>query len=224
MVSTCHVVELGPPPSRAPRSPGLHQSQIIQAIAREVGILPKDEWLEELGLIDLSTETWWEGLDAVARLRISLGLAWEEWYIPQIPEVVDHPGEMTVEGCHMTHDGESLDVILTPQSPTFFGGNPGGGKLFRQKYVLALHEVKLTYKSIRTVGNLLNQWMWIAQMMGYCRALGTRIAHLHVFFVCGDYTWPMRPKLLRWDIEFTQTEIEEGWELLMDYRRERMGL
>lgn len=208
MVSACHEISLGPPPSRAPRSPGLHQSHIIQAIAREVGILPKEDWLEELDLIDLSSERWWEGLDAVARLRISLGLAWEEWYIPQIPEVVDHPGEMVVDGIYMTHDGESLDVVFTPS----------------RTLTLALHEVKLTYKSTRTVGNLLNQWMWIAQMMGYCRALGTRIAHLHVLFVCGDYTWPMRPKLIRWDIEFTQAELDEGWELLMDYRRERMGL
>lgn len=217
MIATCSDVELAPPPSRAYRSPGLHQSSIIRAIAYEVGILDKD-WLDDLDLVDASTERWWETLDDVARLRISLGLAWEEWYIPQIPEVVDHPGEMTVEGVHMTHDGESLDVILSQER------HPALGFIPRQRYEIALHEVKLTYKSTKTVGNLLNQWMWLAQMMGYCRALKTRLAHLHVLYVCGDYTWPMRPKLQRWDIEFTGEEIETNWELLMDYRAERMRL
>ena len=84
-----------------------------------------------------------------------------------------------------------------------------------------VHEVKATYKSTRTVGDLSSQWMWLAQIKAYCKGLDTRHARLHVLFLCGDYTYPIKPVLKVWDIEFTQEEIDANWELLRDYRDER---
>ncbi len=204
MIAVPVTVILPLPRSRAPRSEGLHQSEIIKAMAIDLGILDV-EVVEDLGIAD-AQQAWWASLTPESRLRIAIGLAWEEWYIPQIPEVIDHPGELHLDGVAMSPDGESLDVIITS----------------RRAHIVRIHEVKATYKSVKTVGDLTSQWMWISQIMGYCKARGTRYASLHVLFVDGDYTWPMRPQAMRWDLEFTQAEIDADWALKMDYRNERM--
>lgn len=199
--------ELFLPPSKTPRSEGIHVSAIIRAIATETGIL-KPEWAEELSLVDVRRIT-----DPVAVLRISIGLAWEQYYIPEIlgpaMGVIDHPGEMQVDGVYMTHDGESLDVIVTEGKDTF---------------TPVVHEIKATYKSTRTVGDLSGQFMWLAQMKAYCKGLGCRHAFMHTLFLCGDYSYPIKPLLKKWLVTFTQEEIEDNWELLMRYKAERLAI
>lgn len=192
------------PESPYPRSEGTHVSSVLRAIAQENGVL-KRERAEEFGLTQLRDrrgDEWWASLSEDVRLKISMGLAWEQWYIPQLEDVLDHPGEMCVQGVYMTHDGESLDVVLTQ-----------GGELL----MLCLHEVKLTYKSINTVGDLSTQWLWLAQCKAYCKGLNTLVAYLHVLFVCGDYTWPMRPKLMVYRVTYTQAEIDENWDIILEY-------
>lgn len=198
-----------PPPDTGYRSPGVHVSSIIRCIATETQIL-KPEWTEELSLVDTSQVAWWLNLDEVARLRIAMGLAWESWYLKQLGHVVPHPGEMQLQGIYLTHDGESLDAIYTESGLT--------------QHLLCLHEVKFTYKSTKTVGNLESQWMWITQMQAYCKALGTRIAYLHVYFACGNYSYPMRPQLKVWRVEFTQDEIDITWETLLEYVKQNQHL
>lgn len=204
MKISSEIVNLVIPPSRLPRSEGIHVSSIIRAIATETGIL-KAEWAEEVSLVDAREIT-----DPVAVLRICIGLAWEEWYIPQFLGqlgVLDHPGEMECAGVYLTHDGESLDVIITEK-----------GK--RHEHII--HECKATYKSVNTVGDMSGQWMWLAQCKAYCKAAGTRFCKLHVLFLCGDYTYPITPKLMVWSIEFSQEEVEENWDLLMEYKDKKL--
>jgi hypothetical protein len=217
MLVTHVPIVLPHPAPKSPRSPGVHVSTLIKGIAQETGFLPPDD-LDELGLVNLLSKTgeaWWETLDHVAKLRISLGLAWEEWYIPQLEAmgVVDHPGEMEVEGIYMTHDGESMDRIV------------------RGRLEPVIHEVKATYKSINTVGlDLATQWMWLTQTKAYCKGAGATRAYLHVLFMCGDYKMPIRPRLGPIDgqmtcycIDYTPEEIQESWTLLRDYRDERLS-
>lgn len=198
-------VKLFLPPPPAPRGHGIHVSGIIRAIALEMGFLKK-EWAEELSLVDVREIT-----DPVAVLRISIGLAWESWYIPQILEsrgVIDHPGELNIQGIYATHDGESLDsVMITPE---------------RSVLAPVVHEIKATYKSTRTVGDLTGEWMWLAQVKAYCKGLETRFARVHVLFLCGDYSKPIRPLLKEWFIEFEQSEIDSTWETMMEYVKYRM--
>lgn len=194
------------PAPETPRSVGVHVSNIIRCIATQQGILKK-EWAEELSLVDARDIN---ELDITARLRISLGLAWEAHYLPLLDGVVDHPGEMQVDGIFMTHDGESVDVIITDRG--------------KNNAVLVLHECKCTWKSTRTVGDMTEQWMWLAQIKAYCKGLGTLFAKMHVLFVCGDYSYPIRPLLKCWLIEFTQEEIDDNWSLLRDYRDHRLAL
>jgi hypothetical protein len=183
------------------RSRGVHVSNIIRGIALEMGILKK-ELADEIELVDVREIT-----DPVAILRISIGLAWEAWYIPQILSeqqgVVKHPGEMKVDGVYMSPDGESVDVIITP----------GNG------HHLRIHEVKATYKSTKTVGDLSGQWMWLTQLAAYCKGARTNHARIHVLFLCGDYKFPLKPELRIWDVEFTREEIDERWSLLKDYKK-----
>ncbi len=187
------------PPPKTPRSEGIHVSNIIRCIAMESGLL-KRELMEEIELVDVREIT-----DPVAILRINIGLAWEAHYIPMLPDVIDHPGEMEVDGIYMTHDGESVSVIIT-SIPTV------------KKMAVICHEVKATYKSTRTVGDLRTQWMWLAQVKAYCRALNTRFAMIHVLFICGDYSYPITPLLKCWQVEFSEEEITDNWDLLKGYR------
>lgn len=205
MIVTSRPVPLKLPPSKTPRSPGLHVSRIISSIAMEpsVGIL-KQELIEDLSLTDVREIT-----DPVAILRMCVGLAFEEWFIPQLPDVIDHPGEMCYDGVFMSPDGEELSILV-------FDG--------RRAYRHYIIETKATWKSINTVGELdgLKNWMWMAQLKSYCIAAGTTHAKLYVLFLCGDYVFPITPQLVEYTIEFEQVELEENWGLLSDYKNERM--
>jgi hypothetical protein len=193
------------PASKTPRSQGIHVSAIIRCIAAETGIL-KAEWVEDLSLVDVREIT-----DQTAVLRIMIGLAWESLYLPELAElgVIDHPGEMRVDGIYMTHDGESVSVVSSSDD----GCN---------HYGTVVHECKATYKSTRTVGNMGGQFMWMSQVKAYCKGKGTRHAMMHVLFLCGDYTFPIKPVLKVWEIEFTQAEIDQNWALITGYLQKRM--
>ena len=199
-------VNLVLPESKTPRSKGIHVSAIIRSLATETGIL-KPEWAEDLSLTDVRTIT-----DPTAILRISLGLAWEDYYIPTHLGplgVVDHPGEMHVDGVYLTHDGESLDVIITQR---------------KKQTVVMIHEIKCTWKSLNTVGDMTDQVLYLMQIKAYCKAAGTRFAKIHIYFVCGDYSYPIKPLLKCWLLEFTQEEIDFNWQLLLDYRDHRLEM
>jgi hypothetical protein len=186
------------PPSKAPRSPGQHASGIIRPLAAEVGFLDK-KWCEDLSLVDTREIT-----DPIAILRIRIGLAWEEHLIPTLEGVVDHPGELELQGVYMTPDGESVDRVLL--------GSRG--------IELIVHEVKATYKSSRR--NIREQWMWLTQLKSYCKALNTRFARLYILFICGDYSYPITPQHLIYEIEFSQDELDASWTMLVDYLQMRL--
>lgn len=203
-----------PNPPYGERTPGMHVSRIIRSIAIESKIL-KTEEAQSLSLIEMGggDDEWWRSLDPVAQLRVAIGMAWEDWYLSKVPNVVYQPGEMTVEGVYLTPDGESLDMIVVERYET---------------YVLAIHECKATYKSTKTVGNFESQWMWMAQIKAYCKAAGCRVAYVHVLFLCSDYKYPISPSLgpdkvqpQVWRLEFDQQEIDDNWDLLMTYVHHR---
>lgn len=197
-------VHLAYPQPRQPRSPGVHVSSLYTGLF-------KPEYLEDLSLVDGGQAGWWERLDPVAKLRISMGLAWEEWYLPQLPGVIDHPGELCVDGIFLTPDGESLDVIKVNHT---------------RRFELAMHEVKLTYKSVNKVAvDLSNQVLWVSQTKAYCYATDSLVAYIHPLFVCGDYTYPIRPRLgpiegkdYCYRIEYTREELVDHWMQLRAYR------
>lgn len=192
----------------------MHLSSIIRGIASEpsVGIL-KLELDEDMSLLSNFSEI----TDRVALIRISIGLAWESYYIPTLPDVLDHPSEMHCDGVYMNHDGESVTAFMCPTSN-------------QNSLIIIVHEIKATYKSTKTVGvteeeflkNRKKNWMWLSQLMSYCRAKGTRHGWLHVLFLNSNYKFPMVPEILIYKFEFTQEELDENWALMTDYRDERL--
>ena len=199
------------PPPKVARSVGVHVSGIIRCIATETGIL-KPEWAEELSLIEVKQSMRFS--DPIVAIRVSMGLAWEDYYIREIlaPEgVIDHPGEYECDGIYMSPDGEELSSILIDR---------------RQVRMIKVHEVKCTYKSTNTVGEtegeLLSQFMWLAQIKAYCHAVKSVMADLHVLFVCGDYSYPISPIKKRFRIVFEPDEILDNWQMLREYKEQRM--
>lgn len=209
---TMEVEILAPPiiePVGLPRSDGIHVSNIIRVIAVLNKSL-KPQYVESLDLVDRSSENWWETLDEPVKIRMAIGMAWEEWYVrTQLPNVVGQPGEMCVEGIYMTHDGESLETIMSERG--------------HDQTVLALHEVKTTSKSINTVGNLKSQYIWLSQMKAYCKGLGTIHANLHVLYLQGDYSYPRQQMLRVYRVTFTQAEIDENWQILTSFVRHKQA-
>lgn len=198
-----------PPQSGIGRSEGVHLSRVLKGIAVESASKILDpKYAEDLSLEEVAgnQEVWWENLPFPTRLKMCMGLAWEDWYIPHLGTVAYHPGEMQLEGIYMTHDGESVDTIWT-------------GKM-----ELCCHEVKLTYKSTNTCTPLKTQWLWLAQLKGYCKGLGVRVGFLHILYACGDYSYPITPQLHVWKIEFSQEEIDEEWDVITGYVKHRQAL
>lgn len=224
MLVTPVPIVLPAPLSTTPRTVGVHVSGIIRAIAMETGIL-EAQYVEDLSLIDVGDSRWWDRLPPEAQLRIHMGLAWEEHYLRLFPSILKHPGELQLDGVYMTPDGESLDFVCSLSPPDV--------------YEHALHEVKFTYKSTKTVGDFTDQWLWVSQTQAYAKAKGTRIVYVHVLFACGNYKFPIvpwlgpmggkkkgggwvnQPSIYR--IEFTQEEIDTKWELLIDYMQSRLA-
>lgn len=197
-----------PCPTGPPRSEGYHLSKVLRNIAVENKVLdPK--WLEDFSLVevDVDQEGWWAALEQPTQLRMAIGLAWEQWYFPKLEGIVYQPGEMEVAGVYMTHDGESLDAIVSPVGT--------------RHHYLGLHECKTTSKSTKTVGDLSTQWLLLAQTKGYCKGLKTCVAYIHMLFLYGDYSYPMTPQLKIWKVTFTQAEIDDNWEVVIGYIRHR---
>jgi hypothetical protein len=197
MEAVCQDVELLVPPPSIPRGKGVHVSGIIRDIALSTGVL-KSDGIEEPSMSDVRMIT-----DPVAILRICIGLSWEEYYLGVFLKrkgILKHPGEICVDGIYMQPDGVERGVMIT-----------------------RVHEVKATYKSINTVGDMRGQWLWLTQVKAYCKGLNTTYAKIHVLFLCGDYKMPIRPMVKEWTLEFTQHEIDDNWAMLRDYRDYREG-
>jgi len=73
-------------------------------------------------------------------------------------------------------------------------------------------EVKSTRKS--SARGLEDSPWWLEQLKGYCHLLGVRKGRLTVLHLMGDYR-ERAPKILTWDLEFTQDELEENWRWLL---------
>lgn len=208
MKATCKDVKLLVPPPSIPRGKGHHVSAIIRAIAMHTGVLAPDS-ADEPSMADSRIIT-----DPVAITRICIGLAWEEYYLGVFLKregVKKHPGEILVDGIHMSPDGISRDWVEQLNKPY-----PG-------VMITRVHEVKATYKSINTVGDMSSQWLWLTQVKAYCKGVKTVHAKIHVLFLCGDYKYPLQPVVKEWDIQFTPKEIQDNWDMLREYKDYREG-
>lgn len=173
------------------RTSGIHVSGVIRAIAIQMKYLEPDD-PEDSNRFDLQAKT-----------RICLGLAWEDWLSKRIPELQYHFGEVVQDGIIMSPDGFSF-------MPDAVGAETG-----------RVHEFKLTWKSQNRSKAWIKEWMWLAQMKSYCKAMGVTESWLHVYWINGDYGGGMGglgtgPCYEVYRFEFTQAEIDLNWKLILN--------
>lgn len=77
-----------------------------------------------------------------------------------------------------------------------------------QHYNDKLGELKPEFKDYENIRDGI--WRWPVQTMAYCYLLDTTGADLEAFFVNGDYT-NKRPKIMRYEMDFTEHELLENW-------------
>lgn len=170
----------------AGRSPCVHVSQILREIALKIGVLKAEEKDEDLECIILGNS----GIEGEeGRLcRMALGMAWEDWVLPDVPGLVHQPGEMVVDGIALTPDGIAWN-----------------------KQGVVVHEVKVTWKSMNR--GIEREWLWWTQLKAYCHAAGTVYGVMHVFWVMGDYRGS-GPRYMVYEAEFDKGELEGTWEVI----------
>ena len=90
-----------------------------------------------------------------------------------------------------------------------------------------IDECKFTWKSLWKF-DIRDQWRWMTQVKGYCYGWGVRKARVWCCHINGDYR-PPSPRVIAYDLEFTDQELGENWEMLvrhaglMERERERTG-
>lgn len=99
-------------------------------------------------------------------------------------------------------------------------GSPDNLRLVPDYRVL---ETKATWKSVNKwdTGPVEKWfWIWIVQVKGYCKMVGTREAELYAMFMNGDYrgSGPQCRGVL-W--EFSPLEIDENWEMIKSHAKRR---
>lgn len=186
-----HNLVLAKPADGYERTPGLHMSDLYSELFRQ---------LEPKRFDRRDKDGNPEPMDLC---KLELGLTFEEILEAALIESIgvgngERPGEFT------TPEG----VIYSPDF------------LFFEDDGMVLGEFKCTWMSAKGAPTDPKFEKWFVQMRAYCYHLQTTKARLFVFFVNGNYS-PPSPKLLAWDISFTQRELEDNWNTLVRVGRKK---
>ena len=185
--------------SGANRTPGIHLSGVLRAIATATGILKVDPDEEPLDNIIANTPHTQVGSNGKL-MRLVIGLAWEEWAMKRIPDMIAHPGEFFLDDVIGSPDGISLHPV-------------DGGYI--------LHEFKATFKSSKKPLGDAQMWLW--QAAGYLAMMSARYREaclrcvFHPLHIKGDYSGidPLYPAQL---VEFEQAEVDGIWNMVQQYK------
>ncbi len=131
------------------------------------------------------------------QLTAEIGLLWEDVLAYVMGEkYAESPGEIEKDGIIMTPDGVGPDPVgLVP---------------------IVVEEYKATWKSTRTHPNEVVRYMM--QVKGYCQAVETNTAIMHVFYIVGDYKGS-GPMYRRCRLTFTDKELWENWEMIRKHAK-----
>jgi hypothetical protein len=129
------------------------------------------------------------------RLWAETGFLWEDLLSTVLAEHCSpRPGEVELDGIVGSPDGYDPDAGM-------------------------LDEYKCTWKSINNA-HPEQVWKWMTQVKGYCKMLGVTTVRFHVLYINGDYrgSGPIYRSYL---FSFTQKEIDENWQMLLNHARLR---
>lgn len=79
-----------------------------------------------------------------------------------------------------------------------------------------LSEYKVAWASSRKEPT--ENFKWMAQVKGYCKALGMSKVKMYILYLNGDWK-PPKPQYKCFLISFSQLEIDEGWEMILGHAR-----
>lgn len=124
-------------------------------------------------------------------LMMALGVGWEEFRASHYSEseLLWQPGELERDGLFGTPDG-----LLLQHDP------------------VSIWECKRTTKKIQSISSC---WMYLKQSLSYCAMAGLDRVQIDILWVCGDYKRPYQPMATSSLVEFTESEIESWWKVLL---------
>jgi hypothetical protein len=137
----------------------------------------------------------WEGEAAM-----TVGFLWENILAATIlKSLVDkgllvRPGEVTVDGIAMTPDGWDSENRI-------------------------LHEYKCTWKSCDKP--IEDNWRYCTQIKSYCRAMATNRAHLYILYLMGNYRDIRQPVTRGYELEFSQRELDDNWNMIVKHSKKK---
>lgn len=187
--------------SGEPRSLGLHLTDVIKSIEKEMGWNYqgkgfKDQWLTmDLGFV-------WEEV---------LSKAWSSRHHALSPfhEMIFRPGEVEKDGIVGSPDsiGPMIGLIKSD-----------GTVMVEPSPKPILYEYKLTWKSIKN--SLLDNWYYATQAKAYCAMTSLTSCFWHVCYLMGDYKGS-GPLYRQCYVEFTQAELDANWDMILSHAKEK---
>lgn len=212
------------------RSSGMHVSDLLHYMGVRMGHLKESDAGDTIQGHKDALEAYQADTDGHSPLllKIALGLAWEDWYMPQVEsrpksdreryELEYHPGELWLDGVSGSPD--ALEGVYVAEGPY--------GEFIYQRTIV--HECKLTWDHGSTP--IESKWLWLSQCRSYCHMInqtkpGSALeSHLHVLNVNGFMAAASRrakagqPYGTTYRLEFTPDELSRTWASLMVAKRE----
>jgi len=178
------------------RSPGVHLSDLIHKVCIECG-----HYEEHTDDIDPETGEMSEDLQTLLQVGCAFETALIIRYSQQYPGLYIQPGEITLDGIHITAD--LMNLAPDPRYPDLSH---------------KITEVKCTYMSSAEDPLGPKFWRIRAQLMAQCLAWKTLVGQIAILHVDGDYRGRRKPVFNVWELEFSIQELRENWALLRSYR------
>lgn len=185
-------------PDKGKRSPGLHLSDLVRAVERDIfgAEARPDKTPDQIKRLEALFEAgavWERAIEIAYTERYTKGRPW-----------VKTQRELRMDGVWLTPDADDT----------------------REKRVEEYKWTRVSTATIAREG-FEKKWPgYLMQMKAYCRALGYTKALLVVLHVNGNYKYGTaegEPTPKRYEFTFTKQEVKENWLLLMNKKREIEG-
>lgn len=180
-----------------PRTPGLHLSNILRAMAIHTNIF-KDT--DDLDILIPNIDPLKVGKSGPL-MRCVMGYAWENWVAANILKKARfHPGEFFLDG-----------VIMTPDC------------LEEDEHWLTLHEIKWTFKSSAPPFSKHELWLWqgACYMKAVAKTYGAKISECrliyHPCYVKGNYQG-INTEYSPVEVRLTEGEVDGVWKIVSENR------
>lgn len=92
--------------------------------------------------------------------------------------------------------------------------SPDGIEVYNGESILSEYKVVWASSSKSPADN----FKWMAQVKGYCKALGMTKVRMYILYLNGNWK-PPQPQYKCFLIEFTELELQENWDMILGHAR-----